>query len=846
MKLKRMIYFVSLIIFISFFVSCKIYDENFHNAKEHYYFGIILNNLDENSENFISFKENYSKIEIEYNYVDKLDDYYERLDWLHPKQIEIIDYDYLVLEKSPINKTFFISYSNPNTSFYSSSKWNLVKNLIIENYDLMNFYMVSTDFNLKEGIDIDLNQNYSLELNKMPLSMPKLYFKNYSLYYDKCLLFFSNSQFCYYDDNLAFFKLNNDTKFNLTWFYINNQNKNLYLNYTETDEINIEIKTNVGLFSLINITHILNESILNNNLTYIEFINYTPYFNTTNYDFSFKVISKENISNLSIEFKSNLSVDNFSNNNINISKINDIYLINFSGINLSNLAYDIKVIIQTNNSYSQFTISNFIKKIKLLNMDIDIFYPLGKNAFNLGNNILFDIVLDNDDYIDSQKFKFAFFLNNQSIDEENLIIPNNYSEDHINLSIYFKGSGLFQSEYISKIINVSFENESENVSIPPPPSNPPSVPPVTTPPVTAPPVTTPPVTAPPVISSNSQTNLSSSSNSSNDELENVFHKILYDDVFSENYSININEIKYDSKNYTEINKIKVKDKKDISILEFEHNFSKYDLNLNSLKIILSDENENNSYIIIKGLNLSSDFKKSVRFEKKYSTGLLCIKDSNVNSILEFSKDCNLKDEFIINCDAKLAYDKYTCIDEGNYYFISGLEHSAIIEFRDYFNKSFETNISSGENKSNILLNNEDLDQKLIKKKDYSLVFILILIVIIVIIIIFITFNYEKNKRFSKKTSKFENANNENSNNLVNYVRNNKNLYPWNQIKGNLLRNGANLELLDKICQDEYYDFTKNYVNKYKSSYPWEVIENKLKNDGLSQNLIDRVRKEEYL
>ena len=57
---------------------------------------------------------------------------------------------------------------------------------------------------------------------------------------------------------------------------------------------------------------------------------------------------------------------------------------------------------------------------------------------------------------------------------------------------------------------------------------------------------------------------------------------------------------------------------------------------------------------------------------------VCIKSSEVNSISELSDDCDGANEYLLDCPGTL--NNFTCKIINNTFFVTGLEHSAVLEF----------------------------------------------------------------------------------------------------------------------------------------------------------------------
>ncbi len=114
-----------------------------------------------------------------------------------------------------------------------------------------------------------------------------------------------------------------------------------------------------------------------------------------------------------------------------------------------------------------------------------------------------------------------------------------------------------------------------------------------------------------------------------------------------------------------------------TIVEMEYNFTNVTtLNLALINITLNP-NAGQGGIIISGLNLSgTGITKTVYVQKVSSANSLCIKDEPDVVSLIVSGDCS--NGVKLTCAGTSG--AYTCYDNGTYYKISGLSHSAVVEY----------------------------------------------------------------------------------------------------------------------------------------------------------------------
>ena len=147
----------------------------------------------------------------------------------------------------------------------------------------------------------------------------------------------------------------------------------------------------------------------------------------------------------------------------------------------------------------------------------------------------------------------------------------------------------------------------------------------------------------------------------------------------------------------------------LEVLEFEHDF-KEDLNLDKLQIKSGKSLSDRNYLIVKGLELAEDKTKTVRIASQ--SQYVCIKDEEINTINQISRDCKGSNEYIIKCDGSVSQG-YVCNKDEDYLEVSGLKHSGIIDFvynpqDETFNLSEE--LSDELNEDSYNKNNENNEQ----------------------------------------------------------------------------------------------------------------------------------------
>ena len=209
--------------------------------------------------------------------------------------------------------------------------------------------------------------------------------------------------------------------------------------------------------------------------------------------------------------------------------------------------------------------------------------------------------------------------------------------------------------------------------------------------------------------------------------------------------------------------------------EEEYSIS-FDSNLDKLKTFenisfISDNKLNKSNLIIKGFS-NKNISKSVQIKPILNSNTLCIKDSEISSLIEISNDCSLEDEYLIYCDGSSNY-KFRCLIESDFYSIYGLNNTAIIEV-DSINQSLK-NLT---------------DDK--KDENFQGKIFLISISLLFLILIFLLFYFLKNKSFINNYR-------EKKQQIIHvreYIKKYKKDYSKDSIKQSLLLSGIDEKIID--------------------------------------------------
>lgn len=121
-----------------------------------------------------------------------------------------------------------------------------------------------------------------------------------------------------------------------------------------------------------------------------------------------------------------------------------------------------------------------------------------------------------------------------------------------------------------------------------------------------------------------------------------------------------------------------------NLVEFEWDVYNESLNINNLSILKQDSNSSVSYILVSGLDLSSQNATKAIFMDVIANGTgICVKDEEVDFVENISSDCNGENEFWVACPG--VNGNYVCnlTSDGTQYVISGLKHSGVREQETY-------------------------------------------------------------------------------------------------------------------------------------------------------------------
>lgn len=312
-------------------------------------------------------------------------------------------------------------------------------------------------------------------------------------------------------------------------------------------------------------------------------------------------------------------------------------------------------------------------------------------------------------------------------------------------------------------------------------------------------------------------------NENGENIENKVKNNITFNSFNSNYSIEIdnNVLNLENSNsFEDERNIKI-NQQSISIVSFNHNFSKSELNLDEV-VITNSLIDSRNYIIVSSLNFnSSDNTKTIRLKKNPSYSSVCVKDENINSIDDISDNCNSTNEYILNCDGESNSINLMCSIEDEYYVISGLKHSGAIEFENNTtSQNQEQEIQSSDSQSNSNWSGVAVGATL------TLLFIVIIVVVIIIFA-------------SRKASQNNNDYNTTNNIFNNYHANNEkntNTSSTTTASSSIVQDLTSVEL-------EQLRLGRNYINENSPQFSKKDLLNGLELGGYSKNVIKQLKEE---
>jgi parallel beta-helix repeat protein len=119
----------------------------------------------------------------------------------------------------------------------------------------------------------------------------------------------------------------------------------------------------------------------------------------------------------------------------------------------------------------------------------------------------------------------------------------------------------------------------------------------------------------------------------------------------------------------------------VPIVEFFYNFSaNQSLILGRVHIIKQNDTDTAGSLIVRGINLTEMRKKTVYLDDKDAAkDSVCIKDAEIDSILNISANCTRANEFKVRCDGTASAAGHVCTKVNGRYKITGLSNSGVLE-----------------------------------------------------------------------------------------------------------------------------------------------------------------------
>ena len=115
---------------------------------------------------------------------------------------------------------------------------------------------------------------------------------------------------------------------------------------------------------------------------------------------------------------------------------------------------------------------------------------------------------------------------------------------------------------------------------------------------------------------------------------------------------------------------------EFKLTSFEFDFKNQSLDLSKVSVKYDFNNQSN--IILSGFE-SLGLVKTVYLKNNLNLNYVCVKDTNIRFISEISTDCSSLDEIYLNCNTEKTFKGISCRVSENYYVVSGLTNTAVLE-----------------------------------------------------------------------------------------------------------------------------------------------------------------------
>ncbi len=261
------------------------------------------------------------------------------------------------------------------------------------------------------------------------------------------------------------------------------------------------------------------------------------------------------------------------------------------------------------------------------------------------------------------------------------------------------------------------------------------------------------------------------------------------------------------------------------LMEFNHNFSQSKLDLSKMEILTKNVNGEN-YIIVKNLDAGKE-GKTLRLPVINNSGKVCVKDTEVSSIKDVSENCNAYYEVVLNCRITDVTNNrgFDCKMENGYYVLTGLKHTAVVEYTKTPETQSSTSTSQqSSNKNQQDIKNSQNTSQLLYYLGIGFVTILILVLLFVLV-------------SKKKYKEYEQAD-------PNQIPNTYKAPPQNVPKpqSNIKQYNISNINYSNVSSRNYHQ-AKDYVSRYKNSYNPEQLRKALESAGYNQDEINLVLEE---
>ncbi len=119
-----------------------------------------------------------------------------------------------------------------------------------------------------------------------------------------------------------------------------------------------------------------------------------------------------------------------------------------------------------------------------------------------------------------------------------------------------------------------------------------------------------------------------------------------------------------------------------TIVHFIFNFTAAVLNFSRIKIEKQANTSAVGSLVVRGLTLFGDQRKTVYLDNIANKSSVCIKDADIVNVSQISSACNSANEYFVPCNGTIT-SGYNCTANGSRYIVLNLSNSGIVEYAPF-------------------------------------------------------------------------------------------------------------------------------------------------------------------